>query len=71
MTAGGKQEWFHRDVPKNPVLPEEEHRMTDCRSTVSDFTVGEPQFNKVLKAILGLCLYFEPDIISSANEVKI
>lgn len=51
MTAEGKQEWFHRDVPKNPVLPEEGHGMTDCRST------GDPQFNKVLKAIHGLCLY--------------
>lgn len=39
MTAEGKQEGFHRDGPKNPVLPGEEHRMTDCRSTVSDFTV--------------------------------
>lgn len=44
---------------KDSVLPEEEHRMTDYHSTVSDlsaFTVGDPQFNKVLKVILGLCL---------------
>lgn len=56
------------------ILPEEELRMTDCRSNVSDlsaFPVGDPQFNKVLKAILGLCLYLEPDITSSANELKI
>lgn len=55
-----KQEWFHPDVPKNPILPEEEHRMSDCRSTLSDspaFTVDDPRFNKVFKAILGLCLY--------------
>lgn len=39
-----KEELFHQDVPKNPVIHEEEKGMFDC---VAPLTVPVSQINKI------------------------